>query len=147
MRIANRAGSMLAAAALVAGAALFTGASPASATTVDDFTFKVQRDPNKSFGVVVYNKGHYAGMAYWQANPLEPDIPGDALQAIDSYADGWGVEAILIPDRTVSTAGHSAPYISPYKTGNLTEGSTVKLRACAVKDLNASCSDYYSGQA
>ncbi|WP_128377508.1 hypothetical protein [Streptomyces cavernae] len=145
----SRVATLFATATLLAGATLVSGAGTAGAAGVDDFTFKVQRDPKKSFGVVVYNKGRYAGMAYWQANPIaDQNIPGDALQAVDSLKDGWSIEAILMPvDRTVSTSGHTAPYISPYKTGNLAEGTTVKLRACASKGLNSSCSDYYSGRA
>ncbi|MER5968953.1 hypothetical protein ABT112_04265 [Streptomyces sp. NPDC002055] len=149
MKTENRAAVLAAAGALLMGGTL-SGATAAQAAE-PSVTYKFQDDPRKSFGVVVYNHGRYAGMAYWQADPIPAqDVPGDAIQAVDPLADGWGVEAILDTGggyRTVSTRGHDSPYLSPYKTGDLTEGSTVRLRVCLVKGLNSYCSPYYSGKA
>ncbi|MEU1468891.1 hypothetical protein ABZ434_11795 [Streptomyces sp. NPDC005761] len=66
------------------------------------------------------------GYAEWNADP-SGSTPGDSLRVCDDNADGFGVTAKLMNSqyvviRTVTTAGHSAKYCSPWKSGNLTEG-------------------------
>lgn len=65
------------------------------------------------------------GYAQWNADP-DGSIPGDSLRVCDNNADGFGVTAKLMNSqyvviRTVTTAGHSAGYCSPWKSGNLKE--------------------------
>ncbi|TGA95312.1 hypothetical protein E2651_34535 [Streptomyces sp. MZ04] len=102
---------------------------------------------NGSFNVAVYTNHNYSGKAEWNADPVS-GAPGDALRAYDHMADGWSVEAMLsYGSRTASTRGHSAPYWSGWKTGNIAEGKTVKVRICMVKRQYSDCSLFYSGKA
>ncbi|WOX08312.1 hypothetical protein [Streptomyces sp. N50] len=133
MAIWHRVGTWLTTAVVMTGGALLAGAGTSSAA--DQFTYKVF-DDGKSFGVAVYNNGHYAGLASWNADPIG-DIPGDALQAVDSYADGWGIQAEMwtpwesdLNYRVTTTKGHSAPYSTPWKSGNLKEGVDVHIQVC-----------------
>ncbi|MDH6225191.1 MULTISPECIES: hypothetical protein [Streptomyces] len=74
--------------------------------------------------------GH--GTAYWQADPSD-GTPGDALRVCDTNADGLAVRAVLTTysnvthRREVDTAGHSAGYCTPWKTGDLPEGTKVMI--------------------
>ncbi|WP_326661812.1 hypothetical protein [Streptomyces sp. NBC_00385] len=65
------------------------------------------------------------GYAQWNPNP-SGSTPGDAMRACDNSADGYGVTAKLMNSdyvwiRTVTTAGHSANYCTPWKGGDLDE--------------------------
>lgn len=58
----------------------------------------------------------------------------NSIRACDTKADGWGIQATLRfpvsdnrPDLKIDTRGHAAPYCSPWKRGNLTEGGTYRL--------------------
>lgn len=94
--------------------------------------------------------GVYAGSAIWSQDP-GGDIngdgkedPGDALIAYDALADGMGIEARLDTGRIASTRGHGSPYWSPWKTGNLGEGTAHRMKVCLVKGDWESCSDWYT---
>ncbi|MGW3205769.1 hypothetical protein [Streptomyces sp. NPDC001135] len=146
MSIARRCAVMVGTAALAIGT-LTTGVNTASAA--DQWTYKLVEDPGKSFGVAVYNNGKYAGMAYWHADATAGG-PGDAVSASDALADGYGITAYAYTPwgtRSATTAGHSAPYTSPYTTGNLPEGTYINLQACVVKGGIVDCSMEYQGQA
>lgn len=98
--------------------------------------------------------GNRLGRGEFQADPASGD-PGDAIQACDSFGDGWGIEAQLDvnpgsswdTDRSVNTRGHAAGYCSPWKTGNLTENTPVALRVCLVKGTSTNCSPAIRGSA
>lgn len=107
-------GTALAIAAVFTGVGLTWGGGQASAEPV--FHFKCQEiTATKEYEAVAYDQDdHYVGLALW-------DSDGDKLQATDPYADGWGVIAHLSTGRVASTRGHSAPYISPWVTGDLPE--------------------------
>ncbi|MGW1891563.1 hypothetical protein ACWCP6_15085 [Streptomyces sp. NPDC002004] len=141
----NRLITFLTTSALLAGASLTFGANNAAAA---DFTFeKGKLWDDGSFTVVAYNNGKYAGLAEWNADP-GVDAPGDALRAVDPLADGWGVEAHLLdPSRVASTRGHDARYISPWKSGDIPEGTKVWVRLCMVKGDLEDCTIFYSGHA
>ncbi|MFI6649773.1 hypothetical protein ACIBI8_19420 [Streptomyces sp. NPDC050529] len=145
MRTKRRIGTFLAASSLFVGVGLTFGANSASADPT--FTFKKFDNAGNGPIIAVYNDGHSAGAGYWHKDPVSY-YPGDSIQAVDSYSDGWAVETILYdPYHTTSTSGHPAPYAGPYKTYNLPEGTSVKIRVCATKGLNATCSSYYSSTA
>nr|WP_239092317.1 hypothetical protein [Streptomyces sp. SID14478] len=94
-----------------------------------------------SFSWGAYEGG---GAGYWQQDPgADPigygDAPGDSIAACDLSADGWGIEVKLDVnrdgdiDRKVSTRGHSSPYCSGWASGNLTEGTPVRVWVTKVK--------------
>ncbi|WP_151771455.1 hypothetical protein [Streptomyces abyssomicinicus] len=71
------------------------------------------------------------GYAYWQSDP-SGSTPGDALRVCDTKADGYAVRAVLTTYsggsyREVSTSGHAAGYCSPWKTGDLPEGTKLVI--------------------
>jgi hypothetical protein len=71
------------------------------------------------------------GYAYWQSDP-SGTIPGDALRVCDTKADGYGVRAVLTTYsggsyREVNTSGHAAGYCTPWKTGDLPEGTKLVI--------------------
>lgn len=100
-----------------------------------------------SFTVAAYNDGIYAGTATWNADPVAGH-PGDAMRAVDALADGWGIEAILqSPYRVATTAGHNAPYYSPWKSGDIPEGQSVRMRVAIFKGGATHLSSYYTGHA
>ncbi|MEU3555809.1 hypothetical protein [Streptomyces fragilis] len=72
------------------------------------------------------------GTAYWQADP-SGGVPGDALRVCDTNADGYAVRAVLTTysnvthRREVDTSGHAAGYCTPWKTGDLPEGTKVMI--------------------
>lgn len=145
MSVKRKVTTLLAASSLFVGAGLTVGANSASADPT--FTFKKSDNAGNGIIVAVYNNGHLAGAGYWHKDPVSY-YPGDSIQAVDSYSDGWAVETILQnPYHTTSTSGHPAPYAGPYKTYNLAEGTSVKIRVCATKGLNATCSVYYASAA
>jgi hypothetical protein len=78
------------------------------------------------------------GYAQWNADPYN-GIPGDAIRACDTTADGWGIEAWLdinrdgTIDRIASTRGHNAPYCTGWASGDIAEGTPVSIWAVTVK--------------
>jgi len=133
----------------LAGTAVITGAGNASADP--NFTFSVDR-VGKSFSIEVYNNHTRAGFADWNADPdhtVDPPIPGDALQVRDILGDGWGIEAEAATQdgalgyRKVSSRGHAAVYVSPWKTGNIAEGTPIVVNVCAVKGSKSQCGSAY----
>ena len=96
--------------------------------------------------------GVYAGYGQWNSDPAD-GIPGDAINACDTVADGWGVETWLdinrdgVIDRVASTRGENAPYCSGWRSGNITEGTPIDIFVCAVKGDSGSCRGPFSGTA
>ncbi len=86
--------------------------------------------------------GLYAGTVYWNQDPTPgSDLngdgvtdPGDALIAFDGATDSCGVEGkITSIGRTATTAGHNAPYLGPWKSGNLAEDALWLVELTIVK--------------
>lgn len=83
--------------------------------------------------------GAYEGGGYgvWMQDPGDDQYgnpgPGDAIQACDIKADGWGIEVRLDIgrdgdiDRKVSTRGHAADYCSEWKTGDIKEDTPIRM--------------------
>ncbi len=65
--------------------------------------------------------------------------PGDAVRACDTKSDGWGVEVEIdihndgTVDREIDTRGHNSPYCTPWATGDIVEGTVVKVIVYQVK--------------
>ncbi|MEU6293766.1 hypothetical protein [Streptomyces erythrochromogenes] len=139
-------------ATLVAATTLFVGGmgtvGAGTAAADPSFTFKYSGvGPNGGFTVAVYNNGRYAGLAEWNADPAGGH-PGDAMRAIDVLSDGWYVEAIMqTPHRVATTKGHPAVYLTPWKTGDLPEGRSVKMRVVISNGSSTYLSSYYTGHA
>ncbi|GAA1701849.1 hypothetical protein GCM10009745_56270 [Kribbella yunnanensis] len=89
-----------------------------------------------------FSYGAYEGGGYglWQQDPGDDPrpfhggtAPGDAIAACDIEADGWGIEVRLDIrrdgdiDRVVSTRGHAAEYCSGWASGDLSEGTPVRV--------------------
>ncbi|MEU9952273.1 hypothetical protein [Streptomyces sp. NBC_01336] len=88
------------------------------------------------------------GYAEWNADP-DGSRPGDSLRVCDDKADGFGVTAKLMNSqyvviRTVTTAGHSSDYCSPWKSGNLTEGDRFLVYTYRTKGGDEVMMDYRS---
>lgn len=89
--------------------------------------------------------GAYAGEMVWNANPggdwdgNGSTDPGDAIGAYDGASDGYGVKAILSTGRTATTKGHTAPYWTGWKTGNLPENHGYTLKGCVFKGSTQGC--------
>lgn len=83
-------------------------------------------------GTVTIDAANGAGYGTFNADP-NGSIPGDAIRACDTKADGWGVETALdynydkVMDRVVDTRGHGAGYCSGWLGGDLREGRTVRM--------------------
>lgn len=79
----------------------------------------------------------FGGYGEWNPDPYG-SIPGDSIRACDTGADGWGIEVKLdigrdgTWDRVVSTRGHNSPYCSPWKSGNIKEGTPVSIQVANV---------------
>ncbi|MET8831616.1 hypothetical protein ABZX40_37930 [Streptomyces sp. NPDC004610] len=146
LRTKRRIAALIASTTLLVAGTVVMGAGTAAA--VPDFTVKFSGVSNNgSFTVAVYNNGRYAGLAEWNADHVAYS-PGDAMRAVDRLADGWGVEAVLqSPYRKATTQGHDSPYITSWKTGDLPEGQTVKMRIGVVKGDDWYVSSYYAGHA
>jgi hypothetical protein len=78
------------------------------------------------------------GFGYWKQDPgPDPigygDAPGDSIAACDQSSDGYGIEVRLDVgrdgdiDRTTSTLGHYAPYCTGWASGNLPEGTPIRM--------------------
>ncbi|MCZ4511006.1 hypothetical protein O3Q52_23000 [Streptomyces sp. ActVer] len=94
-----------------------------------------------SFSYGAYEGG---GWGYWQEDPgPDPmgygDAPGDSIGACDMKADGWGIEVRLDIgrdgdiDRKVSTRGQDSPYCSDWKSGDIKEGTPVRVWVVKVR--------------
>ncbi|MDX2704299.1 hypothetical protein PV350_15695 [Streptomyces sp. PA03-6a] len=94
-----------------------------------------------SFSWGAYEGGGYG---YWMQDPgPDPigwdDAPGDSIAACDTIADGWGIEVRLDVnrdgdiDRKVSTRGQHSPYCSGWASGNLPEGTPIRMWVVKVK--------------
>ncbi|MFE2357904.1 hypothetical protein [Streptomyces parvulus] len=89
-------------------------------------------------GSVTIYASNGGGSGTWNADP-SGSIPGDSIRACDTKSDGWAVETSLdynydgVIDRRVNTNGHTAGYCTPWKTGDLTEGKTVRMYVVPVK--------------
>ncbi len=160
--IRKRTGAVLGTAALFAGAALTAGTANAADTAdTGDLTPEVAFEASaagfsslssmEADGSVTINVvgpgGRVVGYARWNADPQPaPNIPGDALIAKDTYADGYAVEAELEDGRLASTKGHRSPYMK-IVPGDLREGTPIKVRACFVRGDSRQCSQWYNGHA
>ncbi|MFD5750740.1 hypothetical protein [Streptomyces sp. NPDC127033] len=148
MKFKRRIAATLTTAVLAAGM-LTAGAGSAQAATI---TFKTSAGggPNgKNFQIAALRDGKNVGYTYWNGDPIpELNWPGDAMMVSDIDGDGWGIEATLAPiARVATTRGHNAPYDSPWATGNLDEGDTLRLKVCLVRGDAYTCSKYYSVKA
>ena len=78
------------------------------------------------------------GFGRFLPDPVDT-LPGDSIDACDTASDGWGIETRLDIgndgdwDRVVDTRGHTAGYCTPFKGGNIAEGTVVRLRVTPVK--------------
>ncbi|ROQ63194.1 hypothetical protein EDD93_5932 [Streptomyces sp. 840.1] len=101
-----------------------------------------------AFGLVVAAQGtaaaapksvgaSFGGYGEWNPDP-SGGIPGDSIRACDTSADGWGIEVKLdigrngTWDRVASTRGHNSPYCSPWKSGDIKEGTPVSVQVTNV---------------
>lgn len=139
---AKRTATLLAATAMAVSISLGSGAGTAAAAPT--LTYDVYwSQTNKSAIYYLYANGDYAGFVEWHADPVG-STPGDALRARDSSAEGWGVEATVSTitigySRTASTRGEPSPYTTPWNTGNLEEGTKLRLTGCLVKGSEEVC--------
>ncbi|OZV81085.1 hypothetical protein CA850_13180 [Micromonospora echinospora] len=84
-----------------------------------------------------YEGGWILGTGEFNADP-ENGVPGDAIRACDTHADGAGIDvqmdinpgSIWITDRLATTRGHNSPYCSPWMSGDIPEGTVVAVRIC-----------------
>ncbi|WP_240203102.1 hypothetical protein [Streptomyces actuosus] len=113
-----------------------------------------QAAASTSVEMTAYYGGYVAGTGYFNADP-SGSVPGDAIRACDTRADGVGIEVRMDikpsgswhTDRVASTRGHNSPYCSPWKSGNIAEETTVALKICAVKGTWEECSPVVYGKA
>ncbi|GAB2625000.1 hypothetical protein GCM10027168_65980 [Streptomyces capparidis] len=87
-----------------------------------------------SFSYGAYEGGGYG---YWNQDPgdtpISFDAPGDSIAACDTARDGWGIEVRLDIgrdgdiDRKVSTRGYQAPHCSGWASGDITEGTPIRM--------------------
>jgi hypothetical protein len=87
----------------------------------------------------LYWNGAYRGAVVWSQDPDGWGTPGDAMFARDDSADGKGVWGRLSTGRVASTRGHSAPYTTNWKTGNLREGRAYGMTVCLVRGDWSAC--------
>ncbi|MCT4355008.1 hypothetical protein M5362_17910 [Streptomyces sp. Je 1-79] len=140
-KMRTRIATLLAATAVTVGATLGTGAGTAAAAPRLTVQTSWYQDTH-SVVAYLYADGKYAGYVNWNADPVGTD-PGDALRANDDAADGWGVKGIITNAwvyREASTQGHSSPYTTSWKTGDLDEGQRLSLDVCLVKGSEQVCS-------
>ncbi|MEV4536603.1 hypothetical protein AB0J82_22735 [Asanoa sp. NPDC049518] len=122
--------------------------APAQAAPPPGYTVSTWRYGDDLVMYISNEAGIEIGWAEFQADPNGFEIPGDAIRASDRYADGLGVEAWLDinpgstfqTDRIASTRGINSPYTTPYKTGNIAEGTRIGLRLCLVQGSLTYCS-------
>ncbi|RPK36393.1 hypothetical protein EES39_32025 [Streptomyces sp. ADI92-24] len=79
----------------------------------------------------------FGGYGEWNPDPYD-GIPGDSIRACDTTVDGWGIEVKIdigrngTWDRIANTRGHNSPYCSPWKSGNIKEGTPVSIQVANV---------------
>jgi|tagenome__1003787_1003787.scaffolds.fasta_scaffold20976185_4 hypothetical protein len=137
MRLTHRITTMTVALAAVLGGLVLTAgaadAAPAAPRTLKTVERQVTVDGCAYYYDNFYwDDGSWAGYAEWSQDPCGGD-PGDALSATDELADGYGINAHLSTGRVATTAGHSSPYTSKWKTGDLTEDKTYLMWTCVEK--------------
>ena len=110
-------------------------------------TFEVSTNQRSGYiRIDVYLNNVYAGSGFWSQDPggdLDGDgntDPGDAIIAHDATADGWGIETHLSTGREASTRGYNSPYWSDWATGNLAEGTALRMWVCLVRGDSGACS-------
>ncbi|MFJ6214514.1 hypothetical protein ACIQGZ_14435 [Streptomyces sp. NPDC092296] len=135
----NRAAALLAATTLLSGGALTVGAEVASADPSVSFRYIWDGKDNENLEIDVYNGSSLAGWSQWQSDPVDT-FPGDAMFVYDYLADGYGIETHLSNGRIATTRGHNSPYMSPWATGNLPEGTKLQMWTCLVKGSYEKCS-------
>ncbi|MBO0915912.1 hypothetical protein [Streptomyces laculatispora] len=101
-----------------------------------------------AFGLVIAGQGTavaapksieatFGGYGEWNPDPYD-GVPGDSIRACDTTADGWGIEVKIdigrngTWDRIANTRGHNSPYCSPWKSGNIKEGTPVSIQVANV---------------
>ncbi|MFD0021246.1 hypothetical protein [Streptomyces sp. NPDC058382] len=111
-------------------------------------TGRVLAAATAAFGLVVAAQGTasaapvsidatFGGRGEWNADPYG-NTPGDSIRACDTSSDGWGIEVKLdigrdgTWDRIATTRGHNAKYCSPWKSGNIKEGTPVSIQVANV---------------
>ncbi|MGW1895150.1 hypothetical protein ACWCP6_33655 [Streptomyces sp. NPDC002004] len=142
--IRKRIATLLAATAVTVGVSFGAGAGSAAAAPRLTYTTSTYQH-GKSAVLYLYADGDYAGYVNWNADPVIGGAPGDALRAHDGGADGWGVKVSIVGldvSRDASTRGHSSPYTTPWKTGDITENRRLSLNACLVKGSEKVCTGY-----
>jgi hypothetical protein len=78
-----------------------------------------------------HSDGRTAGNGHFQAN-------GDRIRACDVDPDGLGIEVVLdigrdgTYERMADTRGHPSIYCSPWATGNIAEGTPIRIQVCGV---------------
>lgn len=110
-----------------------------------------------SFSYGAYEGGGYG---YWEQDPgpcpeaiCYGEAPGDSIAACDIDDDGWGIEVRLDInrdgdiDRTVSTRGHLSPYCSDWGSGNIAEGTPVRVWVVKVRGTTDYHPVYQDGNA
>ncbi|MEU6525105.1 hypothetical protein ABZ892_20380 [Streptomyces sp. NPDC046924] len=133
----KRAVTILAATAVMTGAALTMGAGAASAGPSATFSVgALQSDGSRT--ITIKTGGTTAGTVKWTAN-------GDKLTATDSKADGYGISGYVTADPYLiaDTAGHNSPYTATAQR-NLPEDKSYTFWAC-IGSVSAglTCSDVY----
>ncbi|MEU9883613.1 hypothetical protein [Streptomyces phaeochromogenes] len=139
-KMRNRIATLLVATAVTVGIGSGTAVAAPRLTYTDSYY-----QDGQSLTVYLYADGDYAGYVNWNADPDSFGTPGDALRAHDGGADGWGVKGTVFNAnvyREASTQGHSSPYTTPWKTGDLTEGQRLTFNACLVKGSEEVCTGY-----
>lgn len=120
--ILNRPVALITSAALLAGGTLIAGASSSAAA-------------GNMVGLIYEDHQVYRGKWSWSSDPSDGK-PGDAFRVTDDVADGWGIEGDLnaTPIRVATTQGHSAPYTSPWASGDLPEDKDYELDIWIMKN-------------
>lgn len=78
------------------------------------------------------------GYGLWSPDPSNGD-PGDAIKACDTEADNWGIQVQMdihkdgTYDRIATTRGHGAGYCSDWETGNIAEGTVIRIYVIQVR--------------
>lgn len=136
--IRKRAVTVLAAAAVMSGAALTMGAGSAFAGP-SGVTFSVSAMASDgSRTITIKTGGTTAGTVKWTAN-------GDKLTATDSKADGYGVSGYVTasPYLIADTSGHNSPYTATAHR-DLPEDKAYTFWACIGNNsVGLTCSDIY----
>lgn len=120
----------------------------AAAITLGVITFTTTMQSAAWAGSGTIYVGSY-GTGRFQADP-SGSIPGDAIRACDTSADGFGIRVGLDigadgdVDRIVTTEGHNSPYCSAWGSGNIAEGTSVRLWAYRIKNNQIDGANLYS---